>query len=366
MVHCDVCFREFRYVRDLTRHLSGKRGCPLKPRSNRAQTALSSRSIRAEIKNDKNTPILLNNQLMSSISNIMNSNSESQVKCEFCKISLIRRSYPRHIIKSCKYVTDEIRDYFIDKYNNNGNTKYGNRVFKDEYNRTINLKEIIEYRKTTNLVNNTTICNNPSTLSLTNSNIKKIANSNDINDLSKINNQVGNINLIDTFNNNVNNNMNNINNISINNISDYDNDDYSHLTQEDMIKICKSGFDSYSVLAELLAQNKNNINYMIKNIKDNDVYVIKDNKIDIISKVNFKEAKLDRSVHILSDIFVKKGVKEKLSKQNIIVFEDVIDMDKYRESLKYQQYADELFLKLKKFNPRNKEVFNNNDYITKI
>ena len=222
-------------------------------------------------------------------------------ECYFCKKNIVKSKLTRHIINSCKMVPNFIRNNYINKFNNNGNTKQNNLIsLKDD---------------------------------------------NDIN--------IQNI-------------MNNLNNVNINNISDFDNDDYSHLTEEDMLAICESGFKSYTMLTDLLLRNEKNINYMIKNVKDNDVYVIKNNKIDIISKMEFKETKLDRSVIILTDIFIRKGIRAQLSEKKIRIFEDVIDMDKYREALKYNQYADELFLQLKKFNPRNKKIFKKKKLIEKL
>lgn len=157
--------------------------------------------------------------------------------------------------------------------------------------------------------------------------------------------------------------INNANLINIKNISDYDNDDYSHLTKDEMIKICKSGFNSYTLLMELLQKNNKNINFMIKNLNKDDVHVIKNNKIKLISKNEFTEGKMDRIVFVLGDIFIREEIYNELSDKNKLIFEDVLDIDKYKEGIKYFQYANDIFRTASNSNQRNKEIFLDNNLL---
>ena len=150
--------------------------------------------------------------------------------------------------------------------------------------------------------------------------------------------------------------INNANLISIKDLTDFNKDDYSHLTKEDMIKICKSGYKSYKTLVDLLARNKNNINFMIKNSNKDDVYVIRNQKVDIISRHEFKEGKLDRLLDILGDIVLKEEIIENISEHNKKVVEDVLDMDKMKQSVKYNEYSNEVYRSIQKYNNRNKVV----------
>lgn len=151
--------------------------------------------------------------------------------------------------------------------------------------------------------------------------------------------------------------INNANLINIKNFNDFNNDDYSHLTCEDMVNLCNSGYKSYTLLIELLAKNKKNVNFMIENKNKNEIYVIKDQKIDIITKHEFKEGKLDRLLGILGDIIIKNEVITKVSDKNKEKVKDIIRVDKYKQSVRYNEYSDEVYRNIKKYNSINKDVF---------
>ena len=151
--------------------------------------------------------------------------------------------------------------------------------------------------------------------------------------------------------------INNANFINVNNINDFDNDDYSHLTKDDMLKICNSGFNSYKLLMELLQENKNNINFMVKNKNKNNVHVIKNNKVKVISKVEFKEGKLNRIIYVLGEIFIKDKIISQLSEKEKLIFKNVLNLNKNKDELKYYQYADEIYTHVEIVNERNKNAF---------
>ena len=290
MVFCKICNKEFKFIRDLNRHLSGKRPCGPKRDPKGPQGTLNENMTFYTEKPPEYTQMVLYDP--------NKHRNYITVKCEYCNKELRKKNLRRHYINSCKKISVKERKFYVYKHDTNQNTVESNKL-------TTNIKKI-------NYIDNST--------------------------------------------------TNNLNNNNLINVSNFDEDDYSHLTYEDMKKICSSGYDMYAVLGDYLCRNEKNINFAIPNKKEDMVHVIKNNRLDVVSLRDFKEAKMDRSTIILGDIFDKLSKNEDLTDIETRTLKDLLDIDKFKQHFKYEQYLNELYRQLLKFNEHFRKTFKTRKY----
>jgi hypothetical protein len=317
MVNCFICNKKFKYLCHLERHLNKKKRCL--PNEIKASTTEHNQAQEKNVKSMKKLIINedKNIKMLNHKKNVINNNEKSM---EY-KMTILTEKVSRMMNNEveCDYCHKIIKRYGESRHLAKHCLKVPNFVklnYVEKFNKNGNTKNKI-------VLNGFIPGNN-----------------------------IGNLNMIKVKN--------------IKDINDYDNDDYSHLSIDDMVKICKAGYKSFDLLTDYLAKNENNINYMINNTNKNEVHVIKDNKVSIISLAEFSSAKLDRSIIILCDFIIKKEVLKRLSERNIIIFKDATNIDKFRNSIKYGEYTNVVLLKLKNYNRRNKEFFKFNNYLVVI
>ena len=304
MILCNICGKKFDFIWKLDRHLSGKRPCakPLPLRTSENLLNLKSQNNTVLTQTIENPTQKSNNELNSELNissiSINSENISNNSKCEYCNKCITRKNMVRHVINSCRSVPIDIRDNYVRIHNNHSKTK--NKIIKYNGN---NIGNYIDNSTTNNLNNN---------------------------------------NLI--------------------NISNFDEDDYSHLTFEDMKKICSSGYDMYSVLGDYLCRNEKNINFAIPNKKEDMVHVIKNNRLDVVSLRDFKEAKMDRTTVVLEYIYNNMINSKVLSDIEIRTLKDLLDIDKFKQHFKYEQYLNEVYRQLLKFNDHFRKTFKTRKY----
>ena len=292
MFECSKCGKKFSYFSDFTRHENRKTSCNLKRHK---------KGTKRHIKNDIFDPQI-------SLKTTPKTTSQG-VSCSYCfKVLANKSSVNRHILNACLKVPKAEKSRFIAKYNKNGNTKKENKL--------------VSYKE------------------------KKELNSESMNNL-KNKASFGMIKYIDLKNELDNNNF-----ININNINNYDDDDYSHLTEDDILKICGSGSNTYVMLFKYLMKNKNNYNYLIKNKREDEILVVKNNKIKMTNMNVLSVYKFSRLSDIIIDIY-DDNIRNKLDEKKREKLEELLI-----EELDYDYELNKIKRQLSTYNLKTKEIFN--------
>ena len=326
MFTCKICKKKFQYNSEFIRHKNRKTSC-FKDKLKEGQRRTKKDKIGQFVftpENAKTSMVAKNDQNQDtpekgSFTLNKRFTSDSRVSCKYCGKPLEKSKINRHFRDFCMQISDELRNSYKQKFLSDKRTKHEIVIFEK------NEKSEKKKAHFENLKNSKNVKNTPENNEfLVDDFTRKKEKSNFFVNYGNYNE------------------MDNRNMISINNINNYDNDDYSHLTEDDIVKICGSGSNTYVVLFKYLMKNKKNYNYMIKNKKEDEIMVIKNNKIRMTNMRVLSVYKLSRLSDIILDIY-DDNIREKLSKDkqdNINkILEDELDFENEYYKLKRQLSA---------------------------
>ena len=281
---CSRCLKIFNRKYNLQRHLDRKMPCKVVEikKSQKRITENHRESLRiTENHSEKNEPKI----------------EGKYTACEYCNISILKRSLNRHQRNSCLSIPNSKHKKLVEKYNNNKKHK--------------NTLSII------NNNNNTTINNN------------------------------------NTTNNNLNNclNTNITNNITLK-INPFGEENLDFLTNEDKLKIVNRCYMGVPELIKRIHNIPENHNLFISNLKNNVMAVLnKKNELEYNDYNEICEQLIEKNMNRLDDYFMEfeSQLKASVKKRMRTVIEKNYEgelTDKYMEDIKY--YLMNISKKIKK------------------
>jgi hypothetical protein len=249
MISCYKCHKKFKYPYLLKNHLSGKRDC---------SSILQKETI---INQKKPKETIINRFINDDING--NSSKCDISECEYCNKTITKVKLNQHIRNACKKVPSNIRRIYINKYNNRKDVKQ------------INNNDISNITNTNTIIKNT-------------SNIKN-----------------ANINNTNTNINNLNNTINN--NIDVNityNVNPFTDENLSHLTKEEHIKILNTGVNMYDAYLKYIYINEDNLNIYIEDKRKGIVgFMDKDNSISYMRQSKAIDLLTDKNMSDLNNLY---------------------------------------------------------------
>ena len=269
---CSICQISFRRKDYLQKHLQRKYPCKVveieNPKKRITENHRESLRI-TENHSNKNEPI----------------NEEKYAACEYCNISILKRSLNRHQRNSCLSIPNSKHKKLVEKYNNNKKHKNALSIINN---------------------NNTTINNN------------------------------------NTTNNNLNNclNTNITNNITLK-INPFGEENLDFLTNEDKLKIVNRCYMGVPELIKRIHNIPENHNIFISNLKNNVMAILnKKNELEYNDYNEICEQLIEKNMNRLDDYFMEfeSQLKASVKKRMRTVIEKNYEgelTDKYMEDIKY-------------------------------
>jgi hypothetical protein len=245
MISCYKCNKKFAYAYLLKRHLSGKLDC---------RRLLETKTF---INENKPKPTNTNEFVKD---NCKYSGKCAVTTCDYCCKTITKIKLTPHIRNSCMKVPDDVRERYIEKYNNRKDIKTKKSILDNVNNNTDRNIDTI------NNINN-------------NINTKNIDNSS---------------NSHNTINNN---------NITIN-VNTFNHESVEHLTKEDHLKLLNTGVNMYNDYLKAIYNLDDNLNIYIEDKRKGIVgYMDKDKTVSYMREAKAVDMLTDKNMSELNNLY---------------------------------------------------------------